>query len=59
LEKLLVEGSFGGSIGHLVHHQASFPTSLGKFSLLFVVWIATPMFLGCWALISPIVVTCL
>jgi hypothetical protein len=59
LEKLLGVGSFGGSIGCLAHHQATLPTFLGRFSLLFVVWTATLTFLGCWALISPTIVTCL
>jgi hypothetical protein len=37
LEKLFGVGSFGGYIGHLVHHQAIFLVSLGRFSLPFVV----------------------
>jgi hypothetical protein len=59
LEKLLGVGSFGGSIGRLAYHQATFPTSLGRFGLLLVVWTATLIFLGCWALISPTIVICL
>jgi hypothetical protein len=38
LENLLGARSFGGSIGHLVHHQATFLASLGGFGLPFVVW---------------------
>jgi hypothetical protein len=57
LEKLLGGGSFGGFISHLACHQATFLTSLGGFGLLSIVWIATPIFLGCWALITLAFVT--
>jgi hypothetical protein len=47
LEKLFGMGSFGGFIAHLVCHQTIFHASLGKFNLLFMVWIIAPTFLGC------------
>jgi hypothetical protein len=47
LKKLLGARSFGDSIDHLIHHQTKFCASLGMFNLPFVVWIATPAFLGC------------
>jgi len=37
LEKLLGVRSFNGSIGHLAHHQATFPTSSSGLSLCYVV----------------------
>jgi hypothetical protein len=57
LEKLLGVRSFGGFIDHLAHHQAILLISLGKLGLLFIVWIVTPTFLGCWALIILALVT--
>jgi len=57
LDKLFSEGSFGGSIDHLAHHQATFPISSNRFGFLSMVWIVTPAFLGCWALITfPLVI---
>ncbi len=50
LEKLFGAGSFGGSISHLVCHQAILPASLGKFNLPSIVQIVALTFLGCWAL---------
>ncbi len=49
LEKLFGARYFGGSIGPLIHHHATFFASSSAFSLLFVVWTTTPTFLGCWA----------
>jgi hypothetical protein len=57
LEKILGAKSFGGFISHLAHHQATLFISLGNLSLLFIVWIVTPAFLGCWALIVLAFVT--
>jgi hypothetical protein len=57
-EKLLGARSFGGFIGRLAHHQTIFLISSGKLGLLFIVWTATPAFLGCWALIVLAFVTC-
>jgi hypothetical protein len=37
LEKLLGVRSFGGSINHLTHHQATLFASSGKFNLTFMV----------------------
>ncbi len=51
LEKLFGVGSFGGSINHLVHCQASLLTFLGELGLSFVVQTIALTFLGCWALI--------
>jgi len=51
LEKFLGVGSFGGSIDHLICHQATLFASLGGLGFLFVVQITTFAFLGCWALI--------
>jgi hypothetical protein len=42
LEELLGAKSFGGSIGHLVHHQATLPISLGEFGFFSMVWIVAP-----------------
>jgi hypothetical protein len=56
LEKLFGAGAYGGSIGHLAHHQATFPVSLGGLDLLSVVQIASFMFVGCWAFIAPTLV---
>ncbi len=50
LEKLLLARSFGGSIDRLVYYHAILLISSNKFDLLFVIWSATPTFLGCWAL---------
>jgi hypothetical protein len=58
LEKLHGARSFGGSIGHLIRCQDILLASLGKFDLLFIIRIATPAFLGCWALIVLALVTC-
>ncbi len=52
LEKLLNVGPFEGCFDHLVHCQTIFFISLGGLSLPFVVRIATPRFLKCWALIA-------
>jgi len=52
LEKLLRAGSFGGSIGHLAHRQATLLGSLGGLGFPFVVRIVAFAFLGCWALIA-------
>jgi hypothetical protein len=57
LQKLFGARSFGGFINHPAHRQAILPPSLGKLNLLFVVWIVTPTFLECWALITPAFVT--
>jgi hypothetical protein len=46
LEKLFNVGSFGGSIGHLAHHQVTFIVSLGMFGFFSMVWIVGPAFLG-------------
>jgi uncharacterized membrane protein len=58
LEKLLGAGSCVSSINHLAHHHTTLLTSLGGFSLPFVVWIIAPTFLGCWALIALASITC-
>jgi hypothetical protein len=58
LEKLFGVGSFGGLIGHLAHYQAIFPIFSSNFGLFFVIWIATPTCLGCWALITFALFTC-
>jgi hypothetical protein len=58
LEKLFGARSFGGFIGHLDRHQTILPTFLGGFDLLFMVQIAIPAFLGCWAVIVPTFVIC-
>jgi hypothetical protein len=47
LEKLFGARFFGGSIGHLAHHQAIFPISSWGFGLPFVVQIVAFTFLGC------------
>ncbi len=51
--KLLSVGSFGGSIGHLVHRQAILPAFSGRLNLPFVVRTIALAFLRCWALITP------
>ncbi len=51
LEKLLGVGSFDGSIGHLVHCQATFLIALNGLNFHFVVQTTALTFLGCWALI--------
>jgi hypothetical protein len=58
LEKLLDAGSLGGSISRLAHHQTTLPTSLGGLNFPFIVRIATPTFLGYWALITLAFVIC-
>jgi hypothetical protein len=51
LEKLLGARSFGGSIDHLAHRQATLLISLGGIDFHFTVWTIAPAFLKCWALI--------
>jgi hypothetical protein len=58
LEKLLGVGSFGGSIGHLIHCQATLPIFSNELSFLFMVHTTAPTFLGCWALIILALVIC-
>jgi hypothetical protein len=48
LEKLLVLGSFGTIMGHLVRHQTILFVSLGGLGLPLVVQCVTPTFLKCW-----------
>jgi len=52
LKELLGARSFGGSIGQLICHLVTFPASLGKLGLPFVVQTTSPTFFGCWALIT-------
>jgi len=51
LEKLFDVRSFGGFIGHLICHQATFFVSLGELNFLSVVQTITLSLLRCWALI--------
>jgi len=46
LEKLLGARYFGGFIGPLIRHHATFFTSSSTLSLLFAVWTTTPTFWG-------------
>ncbi len=57
LEKLVGAGFFNGSISHLTHCQAIFPTFSNELSFIFMVQTTTPTFLGCWALIVPTIAT--
>jgi hypothetical protein len=57
LEKLHGVGFCDGSIGHLVSCQAIFPTFSSGFSFLSIIRIVAFAFLGCWALITPTLVT--
>jgi len=58
LEKLLGLRSFGTIVDHLVHHQVTFPTSLGGLGLPLMVQHVAPIFLRCWVLIAPTLVSC-
>jgi hypothetical protein len=56
LEKLLGVGSLGGSIGHLIHCYVTFLIFSNGFNLPFVTQTVTHAFLGCWAMIIPMLV---
>lgn len=57
LKKLLDVRSFGDFFDHLVHRQTIFSTFSNGLGLISMVRIAAPTFLGCWALITPALVT--
>ncbi len=57
LQNLLDAGSFGGSISHLICHQAILLTFLNKFNFPSIVQTIGTAFLGCWALIIHVLVT--
>ncbi len=46
-------GIFGGSIGCLVHYQATLLVSSNGLGLSSMVRTIAPTFLGCWALMTP------
>jgi hypothetical protein len=57
LEKLLRLGSLNTTVGHLVHHQVIlFASSRGQF-LPSVIRCVAPAFLGCWAFITPTLIS--
>jgi hypothetical protein len=57
LEKLLDARSFGGSFDHPTHCYTIFLVFLGQLNFISMVWITTPTFLGCWALIVLALIT--
>ncbi len=59
LKKLLGVKSFGGSICHLIHRQATLPASSSRFGLLFLIWTTTPAFLdvGHWSFLHLLLIS--
>ncbi len=52
LEKLFGAKSFGGSINHLLRHEAIIFASSNKFGFPSIIRTTTPAFSRCWALIT-------
>ncbi len=50
-------GTFGGSIGRLVHYRTTLLVSSDELDLSSMVRTIAPAFLGCWALIAPALAT--
>jgi hypothetical protein len=57
-QRLICVRFFGGSICHLTRQYPIILVFLGRLRLLFVVQIAAPTFLGCWALITLALIIC-